>query len=493
MELLINSYLLVGSFILLLSVLLIKSSKRFGLPILTIFLFVGMLVGSEGIGGIEFENYELTYALSLVALCLIIFNGGFETSLQEVKSELGRGISLATLGIILTTAFVGFFMYCVFSFPLLEALLFGAILSATDAAAVFAAFKDRQNQVSPRLKSLIKFESGSNDPMAYFLVAYFLGVIDYGMGDWHKSVIFFVVNPAVGLIGGWIIARLFIRLQSVINFDYHGIYPALTLAFLFLGYSVVTYFHGNGFLTVYLFGLMIGSRKIMHKRLLYTFYDGVSWLSQIGIFIMLGLLVFPSRLVQIAPIGIYVSLFVIFFARPLVVYLCLIRSRFSFKEKIFIAWAGLKGATPIVFACFAASHLGTRAHTLFDVVFFVVLLSALTQGITLKWVARKLKLEGDESEEDDFPVDIEQLEHTRNGILQIRIHRNDFAVGKMIAELGLPIGSLVLFIKRHDSFLVPDGRTVVETGDKILLVTKYKDDVEHAREKLSRKTAAVEK
>lgn len=487
MEQIINNFLLFGSFILLFCVLLIKSSKRFGLPILTVFLFIGMLVGSEGIGGIDFENYDLTYALSLVALCLIIFNGGFETSLQEVKAELGRGVALASIGIVLMTAIMGFFMFWVFHFPLLEALLFGAILSATDAAAVFAAFKDRETSVPLRIKSLIKFESGSNDPMAYFLVAYFLGLIDHGVGDWQKNVYFFFSNPLIGLIGGWILAKLFVKIQDVVNFDYHGIYPALTLAFLFFGYSLVTYFKGNGFLTVYLFGLIVGNQKIMHKRLLYSFYDGVSWLSQIGLFIMLGLLVFPSRLISIAPIGLYISVFLIFFARPLTVFICLIKSRFCWREKTFIAWAGLKGATPIVFACFAASHLGKSAHTLFDIVFFVVLISALSQGITLKWVAKKLKLEHEEHDEDDFPVDIEQLERTKNGILQLRINKHDFAVGKMIAELGLPAGSLVLFIKRHEGFLVPDGRTIIEAGDKILMVTKFKDDVEEARHRINKR------
>lgn len=306
-------------------------------------MFIGMMAGSEGFGGIHFENYELTHSLSLIALCLIIFFGGVETNIQDIKENLWRGVSLSTIGIILTTTLVGLFTHYLTKISLMESFLLGAILSATDAAAVFSAFNDRGAQVKSSTKNLLKFESGSNDPMAYFLVTLLLGFIENQgqIGDIVKISMSFITNPTIGLFVGWLLSRTFISLNNVINLNHVGLYPALTLSFLFLCYSISSYIHGNGFLAVYVFGLIVSSKKILHKKLLYSFYDGISWLSQIGLFVMLGLLVFPSRLVSIAPSGLLVATFLIFIARPLTIFICLAFSKFSFKEIFFISWAGL--------------------------------------------------------------------------------------------------------------------------------------------------------
>ncbi|MFG1514332.1 potassium/proton antiporter, partial [Halobacteriovorax sp. ZH3_bin.1] len=361
MEQYLNNFLLASSILLLLSIVLSKSSSRFGLPVLVLFLFIGMIAGSDGIGGINFSNYELTHSLSLVALCLIIFNGGFETPFSKVKKDFGRGVVLSSIGVMLTTLLVGGFTHLVTDLGLLESLLIGAILSATDAAAVFSAFKDPTAQVGD-VKNILRFESGSNDPMAYFLVSVIIGFIEQGMGDAKTTAIMFISNPIIGLIGGWITARSFILINNVVKLDFNGLYPPLTMAMLFLGYSLTTKLGGNGFLAVYVFGMIIGNRKILHKNLLSLFFDGVTWLSQIGLFIMLGLLVFPSRLLTVAPAGLFIACFLTFAARPITVFLCLIKSRFNLNEKLFISWAGLKGATPIVFASFAATHIGEKAH-----------------------------------------------------------------------------------------------------------------------------------
>jgi cell volume regulation protein A len=480
MELFLNNFILAGSVILLLSVLLSKSSSRFGLPILIIFMLIGMLAGSEGLGGIYFENYELTHSLSLIALCLIIFSGGIETEIKDIKGNLARGIVLSSIGVLLTTGIVGIFAYYILKIGIMESLLLGAILSATDAAAVFAIFKDKSSQVTAHNKNLLKFESGSNDPMAYFLVTVILGLMESSTFNLSEIGISFLLNPIVGIAVGCILAKAFISLNIVINLEHIGLYPALTLSFLFLNYSVASHLGGNGFLAIYLFGLLISSRKILHKTFLYSFYDGVSWLSQIGLFVMLGLLVFPSRLVKIAPEGLIIAAFLIFIARPLTIFICLMFSKFNFKDKIFVSWAGLKGATPIVFASLAAVKIGDKAHILFDIVFFVVLFSALVQGVTLKYMAKKLGLLFEAIEDPSFPIDFEVLEKTKNGIKELTISSDDFAVDKRVVDLHLPTGCLVLFIKREGAFVIPDGSTKFLVNDKILVVTKSKPDIDRA-------------
>lgn len=482
MEALLNNFILVGSIILLISVLLSKSSSRFGLPILIIFMVVGILAGSEGLGGIQFENYELTHSLSLVALCLIIFSGGIETDLKDVKTHLVRGALLSSVGVIITTVVVGAFAHFILKLAYLESLLLGAILSATDAAAVFAVFKDKKAQVIARDKNLLKFESGSNDPMAYFLVTVILGLNDSSNVSGLNIGINFFLNPLIGLLVGIILSKAFISLNNIINLEFIGLYPALTLSFLFMNYSIAGQLGGNGFLAIYVFGILISSKKILHKTLLYSFYDGISWLSQIGMFVMLGLLVFPSRLINIAPQGILIALFLIFIARPIAIFICLAFSSFNFKDKTFISWAGLKGATPIVFASFAAVKMGDKAYFLFDAVFFVVLVSALLQGMTLKFVARKMGLLYEAIEDPSFPVDFEVLEKTKNGIKEVAIEESDFAVGRRVVDLNLPTGSLVLFIKREGAFIIPDGSTIFNNKDRILVVTMSKNDIEKAIE-----------
>lgn len=441
-------------------------------------MFIGMMAGSEGFGGIQFENYELTHSLSLIALCLIIFSGGVETNFTDIRESLWRGVSLSTIGVIVTTAIVGFFVKFFTSLSLVESFLLGAILSATDAAAVFSAFKDKESQVTPSTKNLLKFESGSNDPMAYFLVSLILGYIgSNGQADAVDVVSSFIINPSVGLLVGWGLSKAFISLNNVINLSHVGLYPALTLSFIFLSYSISSHLNGNGFLAVYVFGLIVSSKKILHKSLLYSFYDGMSWLSQIGLFVMLGLLVFPSRLIKIAPSGLLIAVCLILIARPVTIFICLAFSKFTLKEKLFISWAGLKGATPIVFASLVAVKLGDKAHPIFDIVFFAVLVSALFQGSTLKMLAKKLGLLTEFVNNPKFPIDIEVLEKTKNGIKEFQIEPAYFSIDKRVIDLHLPSGCLVLFIKRSGAFIVPDGATKFESYDEVLIVTKDKEDV----------------
>ena len=481
MEYILNNALIIGSVLLLLSVVMSKSLSKFGLPILVLFLFIGMISGSEGIGGIDYENYELTHSLSLVAICLIIFTGGLLTKISDIKPVMKSGIVLSTLGIFLTTGMIGVFCHYLFHINFFESLLIGAILSSTDAAAVFTVLRDKNAQVSKNVKSLLELESGSNDPMAYLLVTVFLGLYqaDTSSSQMHSLLIFFL-NPVLGILGGYAFFKIFKLINDKVELDFQGLYPALALGFLFLTYSLVTSFYGNGFLAVYIFGLKIGNERIIHKHILTSFFDGISWLFQIGLFIMLGLLALPSRLYEIAPSGSLVALFSIIIARPTIVFICLMFSRFDYKEKLLISWAGLKGATPIVFASLVATNVGKESLFIFDIVFFTVLISALVQGSTVKILAKKLNLLIESIFDPDFPIDLEVIEKTKNGIKEIKIEDLDFAVEKRVVDLGLPKGTVILFIKRNGGFIIPDGSTTFKSQDKILIVTSEKEELENS-------------
>ncbi|MCP4914733.1 MAG: potassium/proton antiporter [Oligoflexia bacterium] len=480
----LNDSLVVGSFILLLSVILSKSSNRFGLPVLLLFLGIGMFASSQHILNINYENYDLTHSLSLVAICLVIFSGGIMTKSKDVKPVLRTGILLSSLGVILTTGLVGLFCYYLIDLPIYESLLIGAILSSTDAAAVFTVFRDKNSQVYRPIKSVLEFESGSNDPMAYFLVTCFLDLYLKRMSLDASLLMYFITNPIIGAIAGLGFYKAFKVINDKAELDFQGLYPALMIGFLFLTFSLTNKMGGNGFLAVYVFALKIGNAKIVHKNALINFFDGISWLAQIGMFIMLGILVKPERLSAIAPQATFVALFLIFMARPLSIFISMIGSNFDVKSKVLISWSGLKGATPIVFACLIASEVGSEATLIFDVVFFSVLISAIIQGMTIKPLAKKLGLVIDAIHDPDFPIDFEMLEKTKNGIKEITILDYDFACDKRIVDLSLPSGTQILFLKRCSSFIIPNGSTTFQSQDRVLLVTPEKSDMEMAENHL---------
>lgn len=478
MEAILNNGLLIGSILLGVSIFLSKSSAKFGMPILVLFMIIGMAVGDEGIGIIHYENYELTHSLSLVAICVIIFSGGLSTKWENVQPILARGICLSTLGILLTTGLLSAFAYFVFNVPLIESLLLGSILSSTDAAAVFSVLRDKNAKIKKDLRTLIEFESGSNDPMAYFLVSLLLGIYQQSEISYEAISIQFITNPLIGLTVGYLVSRLFQFINDNYELDHLGLYPVLTFSFLFFNYSITNKLGGNGFLAVYVFGIFLGNKKILHKIPLIAFFDGISWLAQIGLFILLGILVFPSRLAEVFTIGTFTTIFLLFIARPVVVFLCLIKSKFSMQEKVFISWAGLKGATPIVFASFAATVPQNSTLIMFDIVFFTVLISALVQGSTLKVMAKKFGLMYESIHDPEFPINEDILNKTKGGIKQYRLSTEDYAIGKRIVDINLPHGARILFIYRASQFIIPDGATVFEVRDKILLATNNKEDIE---------------
>jgi cell volume regulation protein A len=316
--------------------------------------------------------------------------------------------------------------------------------------------------------------------MAYLLVTILLGFYQSEVSFNREFIELIFLNPIVGAISGFLFFKLFKVINDKVKLDFQGLYPALTIGFLFLTYSLATRFDGNGFLAVYIFAIKLGNAKILHKNALVDFFDGVAWLSQIGLFITLGLLVFPSRLFEIAPQAIVVSLFLIFVGRPISVMISTLFSSMNFKSKVFISWAGLKGATPIAFASFVATNVGTEANLIFDIVFFSVITSAILQGTTLKFFAKKLNLLFEAVYDPEFPVDLETLNQTKHGIKEVLLNDGDFAVSKRIVDIKLPDGIVILFIKRSGGFIIPCGSTELQSNDKVLIATPEKEQLSDA-------------
>jgi cell volume regulation protein A len=391
-ELSLEHILLACSLLMLASVLLSQASSRTGIPSLLLFLLVGMLAGSDGPGGIQFDDPELVQFLGMTSLVMILYAGGFDTEWDAVRPALGRGLSLATLGVVLAVAAFGVFGVFVAGLDWRQALLFGAIISSTDAAAVFGVMRARTEPLRGRVGEILEVESGCNDPMAVFLT---ITLMDMASGPEDTAVLTLVgdfvwemgLGAVMGLVAGWIGAKLVGRPLSI-----RGLQPTLSIAIALLTFSATALLEGSGFLAVYLAGLVMGNAKYDHRESLTSFHDGLAWLAQVVMFLALGLLVFPSRLTPVLVDGVAVALFVVFVVRPLSVFVALAFSRSHFREKLLISWAGLRGAVPIMLATLLLVDHTPLADRAFHLVFFVVVFSVLLQGTTIPLMARLLRL-----------------------------------------------------------------------------------------------------
>lgn len=447
------------------SVLISKASERFGVPTMLIFLAVGMLAGSEGVGGIYFDNPRLAQAAGTVALVYILFAGGLETRWAAVRPVWRSGLSLATLGVLITAVSVGVFASLALDFTALEGLLLGSIVASTDAAAVFAILKSKSVRLKGALRPLLELESGSNDPMAVFLTVGTLGLILSASRSPLGLLPAFALQMALGFgVGagfGWLMKTLLNR----VALGYEGLYPVLTLAMVLLAYAGTALLGGNGFLGVYVAGIFLGNANFIHKRSLVQFHDGLAWLMQIGMFLTLGLLVFPSQLVAVVGAGVAVASFLIFVARPVAVFLCLWGRRYSPREKSLVAWVGLRGAVPIVLATFPLVAGLPKSEMIFNVVFFVVLTSGLVQGMTIPWMARRLGLEAPAEDPRRVPLRLDVPLEGGTRLEDFILPYGSPWEGKSLVALNLPKDSLIALIGRGDRFLVPDGGTTLEAGD----------------------------
>lgn len=458
-----ENILLIGSVLLLISVIAGKTSSRFGVPTLIFFLIVGVLAGSEGIGGIHFDNAALAQAIGIVALNFILFSGGLDTDWHKVKYVVWRGVSLSTIGVLVTAFSVGLFVHFAFGFDLLVGLLLGSVVSATDAAAVFSILRSRGVKLKGSLGPVLELESGSNDPMAYFLTISLTSLITSGETSFLTLLVLFLREFILGAAVGYVMGKGSHWLINKIKLDAEGLYPVLVLGLAFFTYSATHFIGGNGFLAIYLSAIILGNSSFIHKRSLIRFYEGQAWLMQIILFLTLGLLVFPSRIIPVLGMGLAISAFLIFVARPVGVFVSLLFFKTSVQTRLFISWVGLRGGVPIVFATYPLIAGVGGADTIFNLVFFISVSSVLLQGTTLPFVARLLKvtLPGKSG-----PVVIsDSREQVRTVKKELEVPAAAPIVGKKIVGLDLPPSLYIVSILRQGYHLQPVGSTRIEAGD----------------------------
>ena len=479
-----GNILLIGSLLLLISVIAGKTTNRLGVPTLIFFLIIGVLAGSEGVGGIHFDNAGIAQLIGVTALNFILFSGGLDTHWQSIKPVLWRGIALSTLGVFLTAISVGVFVHYVLGFTILEGLLLGSIVSATDAAAVFSILRNRGIALKGYLRPVLELESGSNDPMAYFLTITLTGIVASGSIDPGELIISFLKEFIIGGAIGYVMGRGSVWLINNIKLETEGLYPVLTLGLAIFTYSVTHAIGGNGFLAIYLCALVMGNSNMVHKRSLIKFYDGQAWLMQIILFLTLGLLVFPSRIVPLIGMGLLISAFLMFVARPIGVFAALAFFKSNARSKLFISWVGLRGSVPIVFATYPLLAGIPKAELIFNLVFFISMTSVLLQGTTLSYVARLLHVTIPPKAKRRIGLDFELTDNIKAEMKEITLTANSRSAGKRIVELDIPPTIIILSIKRAGVFISPNGSTKLLADDVLQVLAEDMNALELLRQSL---------
>jgi len=474
----VSIYLLIAALLLLISIFSSKLSLKYGIPALLIFLIIGMLSGSDGLSIVDFADYQLAQSLGVVALIYILFSGGLDTKWSKVRPIILPGIMLSTVGVLISAVIVGYFASLILNVTLIEGILLGAIVSSTDAAAVFSILRSKAIGFKYRLRELIEFESGTNDPMAIFLT---IGLIQYMVSpdmSWTSFVVLFFQQMTIGLIAGLLFGRLITWLINHANLGYDGLYPVLALSFVPLIYSITDLLGGSGFLAVYLAGLVMGNSIFVHQKSLLNFFDGIGWLMQICMFLVLGLLVFPSEIAAIALQGLIIAIVLIVIGRPVSVFIGTMFMGMKTRAKLMVSWVGLRGAVPIILATFPLVNGLQQADLFFSIVFFIVVTSVMIQGTTIPIVAKFLHVDTPEKERTKYPIELEPSVDTKAALKEVEIEEGDHSVGKQILELGLPNNVLITLINREGKFLVPRGSTIVQIHDKLLILSDKKEVTE---------------
>lgn len=457
--------MLLAGVLLLLGIASSKFSARLGLPVLILFLSVGMLAGSEGLGRIPFEDYALANNIGSIALALILFDGGLRTSLAAVQRVWRPALALSTVGVLLTALITGLAAAWVLQIPLLQGLLVGSIVGSTDAAAVFSVLRACGLKLPDRLTSTLEVESGSNDPMAIFLTLGLIGVITGSVDSAPALLWLFLGQFGVGSIAGLLVGHMATWAVNRINLDYPGLYPLLALSFGLLAFGLAAVLGGSGFLAIYIAGIVLGSSSIVFRRGIFAFHDAIAWLGQIVLFVMLGLLSFPSRLLAVAWEGLLIALVLIAVARPLAVAVSALPFRFRRRDLTFLSWVGLKGAVPITLATFPLLAGVPKSGQIFNAVFFVVLISALTQGWSLPLVARWLQIGRPADPTPALSVEINALRQVDGEIVDYTVKPGSLVAGQHLRDLTLPDGVLVTLILRGRQVVMPRGSTALEPDD----------------------------
>src|SRR5690606_33643316 len=479
MGLSIEIILLTLSLLFFLSILAGKAGYKFGVPVLLLFLAVGMVFGSDGFG-IEFNNIQLAQAISSIALCIILFSGGMDTKYKDVEPIVPQGLILATVGVFLTALFTGGAVWMILGFTVqsaaigfLTSFLLAATMSSTDSASVFSILRSKGLRLKNNLKPLLELESGSNDPMAYVLTITLIGMVGLESDpDYLSAAINLITQLIIGAIAGYIFGRLAVYIINIIRLENKSLYPILVFTFCIFIFSITYFLNGNGYLAVYVGGLVIGNSRFVYKRSSLNFFDGMAWMSQLIMFLTLGLLINPSELVPVIIPGLIISFIMIFITRPLSVFICLAPFRkMSLADKTFISWVGLRGAVPIIFAIMVLASDVPNARLMFNIVFFCTLVSLVVQGTTLSKVAQWLNLDeppGDEVKElKNF--DVEFSDEIKSVTSEIRLTENSLLNGNHLLDLGLPEKTIVVMVKRDGKYFVPNSETPLYEDDMLLV------------------------
>lgn len=477
-----ENVVLVGALLLFVAVMAGKVAYRFGAPALLLFLGVGMLFG---LNFISYRSVEMTQFVGMIALCIILFTGGMDTSFQEIKPIIGPGVVLATVGVVMTAMVLGGFVWLVAPWLDLEisfalALLLAATMSSTDSASVFSILRSKKQGLKQHLRPLLELESGSNDPMAYMLTILLIGVVTNSQGGsgLGMSVVYFVVQLVVGALSGYLIGRLAVWTINKINLANHSLYSVLLLAFIFFAFAFTDLVKGNGYLAVYLAGLVVGNHKLAQKRSLTVFFDGFTWLMQIVMFLTLGLFVNSDELLrpEVLILGGAVGAFMILVARPVTVFACLLPFRhFTTKARLYVSWVGLRGAVPILFAIYPMMAGVEHAELLFNVVFLSTIISLLVQGTTVSGMANLLGLA---YEERESAFDVNMHEDMKSVLTEVEVNESMLESGHTLKDIVLPENTLVMMICRDGEYFVPQGKTELRQGDKLLVISDRGEELE---------------
>lgn len=475
------------SVLFLMSIFAGKASSRFGVPALLLFLSVGMFAGSDGLG-IQFGDIHAAQNIGTVALCIILFSGGLDTRLPEIRPVISQGFILATIGVMVTALLTGLAVWALLGMTadtsgigLLTALLLAATMSSTDSASVFSILRSKGLRLKNNLRPMLELESGSNDPMAYVLVITLIDIINMGTApNYWLAGGMLLLQLAVGAVAGFAVGKLAVHIINHIKIENTSLYPILVFTFCILIFSLTYFLKGNSFLAVYIGGLVIGNAKLAHKRSSMNFFDGLAWMSQLLLFLTLGLLVNPRELIPILIPGLIISFIMIFVTRPLTVFLCLAPFRkMPVRDKTFVSWVGLRGAVPIVFAILPLAAEVPHARLIFNIVFLCTLVSLLVQGTTLPRVAMLLGLA-------DKPVETKKLEEfdvefsgdIKTITSELVLTSRSLEKGKNLMDLPLPEKTLVVMVKRDDIYFVPTGKTPLHENDRLLVITESNEALE---------------
>ena len=478
-----ENILLIGAILIFCAIMISKTGYRFGIPTLLLFLLVGMGFGTDGLG-LEFNSAKDAQFIGMIALSIILFTGGMDTKLRDIKPVMAQGMILSTVGVLLTTLLTGGFIFWLSGFssmniamPILTSLLLAATMSSTDSASVFNLLRSQRMNLKENLKPMLELESGSNDPMAYMLTIALIQVIASGSGfDLGLLVKDLLVQFFVGGVIGYAFGRLAVWLINKVNLSNSSLYPILLLSLVFITFTITDLLHGNGYLAVYILGVIVGNARLVFRKEINTFMNGLTWFSQIVMFLSLGLLVNPHEMLGVSVCAMLIGLFMIFVARPLTVMLCLLPFRqMTFKAKCFVSWVGLRGAVPIIFATYPVVSEIPGSQVIFNIVFFITLLSLIFQGMTIAPVAKWLSLDlPEEKEGNEFGVEIP--EEIDSQLTDVTLTPEMLEDGNRLMDMNIAPGTLVMLVKRGSEFMIPNGRMELKVGDKLLYISENKKE-----------------